>query len=243
MSTMAGYEDRFLVNMGEEARVMPGIYLNCSPCYFLRLSFSLNPELPDLAILVGQQARGSPLSLPPQHWDYRHVSHLLYLYGWWGIELRPSCLNHKQFTSRASFQACEGWVLFSLETQFPFIVHTDQLQLLKRTGMTAYLVHTGCFALDLRWVLLCWISLSQNPRCKWYSNSFSWVAGNVTSHWTYMLLLCFSTLIPNKHLGYLVKFKDLGCKYKILVDYFPRWFWSKWPIHDILKEPRKANRI
>lgn len=170
------------------------------------------------------------------------MSHLVYLYGCWGIELRPSYLNHKQFTTnRAIFQACKGWVLFCLETQFPFIVHTDQLQLPKRTGVTAYPVHTGCFVLDLGWVLLCWISLSQNPRCKWYSTLSFWVAGNVTSHWTYMLLFCFSTLIPNKHLGYLVKFKDLGCKYKILVDYFPRWFWSKWPIRHIFKRAQEGK--
>lgn len=95
MSTMAECEGRFLFSMGVEAREWCQVSTSIAfPLYFLRPSLSLNLELTDLAMLAGQQAWGSLLSLSSQHWDYRHVPHLVFLYGWQGIELRPSNLNH-----------------------------------------------------------------------------------------------------------------------------------------------------
>lgn len=49
--------------------VVPGPYL-----YFIVVGISLNPEFVNSARLTDQQAPGVLPSLPPQIWDYRHMS-------------------------------------------------------------------------------------------------------------------------------------------------------------------------
>lgn len=49
--------------------VVPGLYL-----YFIVVDISLNLEFANSARQTGQQTPGVLPSLPPQIWDYRHMS-------------------------------------------------------------------------------------------------------------------------------------------------------------------------
>lgn len=51
-----------------------GLFLNHSTLGVLRQSLSLNLKHDDLASLVSQKVPGISLSLPPQHWGYRHTA-------------------------------------------------------------------------------------------------------------------------------------------------------------------------
>lgn len=102
-------------------RSVSGIFLNCSPLYFLRQSLSLDLEVSDSARLVGHWAPGILLSQPPQCWDCKCVfPHLAFEYGFWALH-QPS-----QLSALMSCELLQHVLLFQKVLLFPPVHHPAQ---------------------------------------------------------------------------------------------------------------------
>lgn len=209
-------------------RCLPQLLLHLT---FLILGLSSNPELTGLAILAGQQTCGSLFSLPPQYWDYRHVPHLVFLYGCWVIKLSPSCtMNSLQIEASSRPVFVLRRFLFII-----FIIYTGQLGVLipplPKAGVTVWFWDGSCSVICVAPQIL-------------GSSSPSREAGKqiVTSCGIYSFVLLFSS---DTKKPFSTQFRDVECKYKILwrSGRFQSQVILKQMTHlSYLREPRKANQ-
>lgn len=115
-----------------------GVFLNCSPFYFLRQSLPLDSEVSDSARLVSHWAPGILLFQPPRCWDYRCVfPHLAFVYGFWALhQLSESCpvtfYSMCYFFTKFSFLLCPS--LFRPLCSFLASVRTSESQEAKCKG-------------------------------------------------------------------------------------------------------------